>query len=898
MGLDASLIPQAFRRHDIAREMADRAQEVDDRESIAGTEVSWHTSHESGEDQILGDGQTLRKTLYHIAEERARQEGVKHRGVSCDQCDAKPIRGIRWRCANCADFDLCSDCEATNNHNKTHIFYKIRIPAPYLGLPKQAPVYPGRPNMMSPSIDSVLKRRLVSETNIEAEEIEALWDQFTCLADTEWREDPSIVGWAIDRRSFNQAFIPRYSTFTSAPNLIYDRVFAYYDSNNDGKIGYEEFVKGLDGMHSSKPEVKLRIVFNGYDIDGDGYISRKDVLRLFRAYYAIEKEGTRNYIAEITDELSVAGALDVIHSSQPLASKFTQDTQSSATTARSRRLHEKLPDQFGDLRDPFHGAVLDDTDDTAPREDVLGIATSSSQSRDPINRHLSDSPEEQRQDPVTERWRRRRFYVDEEEGLNEPEGHSRSEELSEVDEPIEASPNGHPESNGTNFPRDSRSSSRVRFQDDVDVETRSNASTSSRPFGERWGGYEIPEPEKDLGKELLYQITQQAFNEMLNPLFLDKEDLAMDAYDTKQERRDRRSELDAITATFARETQMNVNETICILSSHGYSRRMVELIVANGCTTFLQELKDGKHTHATAEAELRKIVSSVEAQLVDGVQSHEHKYRPTSQQLWNAKLWRIQFLHELSTTLLDMFAECGWIKNEQSNRVGKDIRTNNEQPYQDPTLPQFRPNSLADIDTTTIRPGSPLPSFTESPLTPLSQLSQYTTPDDDAASSDTDDNTEFIYQMDKGPIFFFPSSFIINDSNSAEYYQLPDPLPTSAEFLSAPLSISPHETSKLSPALFSFSFNPYTLGLDAHPHPFQPPPNSRLVFDITLALRRMASKPSSPCYLARLANLDAVEKEIQERKGEGLISEDEFMAMVMQDGKLRFLEAWMDWVNF
>lgn len=295
-------------------------QPVDHLESIPPTEAGdW-------EEGIAGDveGQTLQRTLYHIAEDRARHEGVVHRGITCNGCDNRPIRGIRWHCANCADFDLCSDCEATNSHTKTHIFYKIRVPAPNLSISKQEPLYPGRPHLMSPSVDAKLKRRLVNDTRMEAEEIEALWDQFTCLATSSWTADPNGLGWALDRRAFNHAFIPRYSSFKSAPNLIYDRVFSYFDTDHNTLIGFEEFVKGIDGLHTTDTHVKLRIVFNGYDVDGDGYISRKDVLRIFRAHYAIEREATKNYLAETAEEMSVRGALEVIHSAQPLGSAFVQ----------------------------------------------------------------------------------------------------------------------------------------------------------------------------------------------------------------------------------------------------------------------------------------------------------------------------------------------------------------------------------------------------------------------------------------------------------------------------------------------------------------------------------------------------------------------------------------------
>jgi len=61
-------------------------------------------------------------------------------------------------------------------------------------------------------------------------------------------------------------------------------------------------------------------------------------------------------------------------------------------------------------------------------------------------------------------------------------------------------------------------------------------------------------------------------------------------------------------------------------------------------------------------------------------------------------------------------------------------------------------------------------------------------------------------------------------------------------------------------------------------------------------IRQMAMDPNSPLHLIMLASLDAVEQEISERKGSGLISFDEFLEH-MREGRLRFLEAWMDWVS-
>lgn len=68
-------------------------------------------------------------------------------GITCNKCGVSPIRGIRYKCANCVDFDLCEMCESNNNHATTHVFLKIRIPIPPLANPRSALLpafYPGK----------------------------------------------------------------------------------------------------------------------------------------------------------------------------------------------------------------------------------------------------------------------------------------------------------------------------------------------------------------------------------------------------------------------------------------------------------------------------------------------------------------------------------------------------------------------------------------------------------------------------------------------------------------------------------------------------------------------------------------------------------------------------------
>ncbi|KAF9152481.1 hypothetical protein BG015_005205 [Linnemannia schmuckeri] len=65
-------------------------------------------------------------------------------GVVCDGCN-NDIYGVRYKCGNCADYDLCGNCEALPQpiHDPTHIFLKIRKPI----APRLASATPLLPNM-------------------------------------------------------------------------------------------------------------------------------------------------------------------------------------------------------------------------------------------------------------------------------------------------------------------------------------------------------------------------------------------------------------------------------------------------------------------------------------------------------------------------------------------------------------------------------------------------------------------------------------------------------------------------------------------------------------------------------------------------------------------------------
>ena len=54
--------------------------------------------------------QTLTLSVPSISP-RESVEGYVHRGITCNGCKVGPIRGIRYKCANCVDYDVCEICE-------------------------------------------------------------------------------------------------------------------------------------------------------------------------------------------------------------------------------------------------------------------------------------------------------------------------------------------------------------------------------------------------------------------------------------------------------------------------------------------------------------------------------------------------------------------------------------------------------------------------------------------------------------------------------------------------------------------------------------------------------------------------------------------------------------------
>ncbi|XP_032218667.1 uncharacterized protein LOC116601905 [Nematostella vectensis] len=246
-------------------------------------------------DQPDDKTQNVLNVLYCIAEDQAIKEGYIHRGITCNTCQASPICGVRYKCGNCVDYDICERCESQDRHNRTHAFIKIRIPIPPLANPRTPclpSLYPG--NKSHPcQLSWEETRRLQDKSHFDQVEIEALIEQFKTLA----TEDLGIT-----REVFDQCLGP----LGQQSNLVMEQMFKFYDSNGDNIIDLEEFIQALSILVKGSQEEKIPHAFKGYDTEKKGYITKENLRQMFKAYFNVSLELVRDVVRSCEEEMMAA----------------------------------------------------------------------------------------------------------------------------------------------------------------------------------------------------------------------------------------------------------------------------------------------------------------------------------------------------------------------------------------------------------------------------------------------------------------------------------------------------------------------------------------------------------------------------------------------------------------
>ena len=68
-----------------------------------------------------------------------------------------------------------------------------------------------------------------------------------------------------------------FTKYYSLPGIIGDRLFRVFDSNNHGVLDYNDFKTGMLNLFCESYEKTLRFIFDFYDFDADGKISKEDI---------------------------------------------------------------------------------------------------------------------------------------------------------------------------------------------------------------------------------------------------------------------------------------------------------------------------------------------------------------------------------------------------------------------------------------------------------------------------------------------------------------------------------------------------------------------------------------------------------------------------------------------
>ena len=367
-----------------------------------------------------------------------------------------------------------------------------------------------------------------------------------CYATTNASQDPSEIRTAIDFHAFTKAMTAETWPHPLQPNFLYDRMFDYYDTSRDDLIDFGEFVRGMAYLLLPAKRGSMERVFRGYDADNDGFVSRSDFMRMLSAKYAIHKTIILDHIGwEKSRPYGLPDEAEIVRSTQPLSSAFND---MDIPGGEVRRPRNKPIDSFGDSQIAEGGGLFARTILPDGESDMDLSFWNAVFDRYGRPNRLSDLHPNFNESLEGRAQARQRYTGSELLSVGEDGAQDSDRYLVATDSRRRRGPLFNREPLQDQWRQDLEDARNGRLSG----ETRTNGGVESQSAHsqtnslERGMAYDVPASEKDFGNEVIFQVVQEGFNEMLDPLFKPKEGLAAQVRATAEERRKYRFEIDEL----------------------------------------------------------------------------------------------------------------------------------------------------------------------------------------------------------------------------------------------------------------------------------------------------------------------------------------------------------------
>ncbi|GAA6035200.1 hypothetical protein JCM8097_006416 [Rhodosporidiobolus ruineniae] len=110
-----------------------------------------------------------------------------------------------------------------------------------------------------------------------------------------------VASWARDEKVVKNGLLEHVER-TPADHALIDKVFAAWDTTLAGSLNFQDIVNGLDGVLFNDLMLNLQWLFNLYDSDRDGYLTKDEILQVSEALlFIFRNEPGDRYLGSVSN---------------------------------------------------------------------------------------------------------------------------------------------------------------------------------------------------------------------------------------------------------------------------------------------------------------------------------------------------------------------------------------------------------------------------------------------------------------------------------------------------------------------------------------------------------------------------------------------------------------------